>query len=515
MSQNSGRPPLHLGSVYVQRFGAGNRLDFVIGMGADGEVSAYKGGGVGLPTSASFGRSSGVASLYAQGKPVGTDLIGARSRYIVQFKATRTIISALRALGDDPHVLKNLQVASGAAPASSDQFDLLTIFVQAAVIDESMSKPLIDSEALNGEARDEIEFSALDKVEVRQVSHLDESGTVTTAALNDVVPLEFSTTGRGEREVIAVGDATSGTLPRIYYGLHAGGTVQDHIQNGFAWVQQTIAACTNGAAEAVAVVGGWVVIACSGATGGMYSARLADVKAGTATFTLAAGITSGWAFYDVAAIDEATVLAVGASGRIALSTDGGFSFSLLTSPVSSTLRKVACGVDKSLAWCGGDTGVVIRIKNLAVATAVTVTDLNTNNVTAMAVPERRPNELYIGSETTGLMIRTVNAYAPSPMWESLSFWMPSGNNTVKDIQFTGTLQAVMYVLLHNPTVAASVLLRDTSGGKMGRSAVAIGTAVPPVPSNTGMNSIAALDPNFAVVVGEVDTTYAFIGKVAG
>lgn len=487
--------PTTSGAVYVQPNGAGNALKFVVGQNTGGQVGAYSGGG------------TSVESVFTFGRAVGTRITGNPARYTFNIMARREVTSALRDLAKSVNCIPNVLIFAGCTPQDVDNFSLLTVFVDAAVVGDSPSGNLIEGiTGENADMMDQIDFDALAKVECKPLSHADLSGTVSTGAFNDVLLLSGPSCpdacgpgSDGASEFLAVGDPVApATIPRIFYTDDGGNT----------WTQQTIAAAANAAATAVAVAGTRVIVTCSGTDGGVYTASLKDVKAGTATFTEATTVPTA-NYNDVIALDPATVLVVGASGAIYISRDGGYSFEALSSGVAAALNSVSAGDDKSAVWVGGAAGTLLRIKNLR--TVETIADPTSGaDVTVVKVPRDRSGEVYVGTDEGGIWV-SKNAQQPIPTWTALAFDQ-SGVGVINDIDFAEARQSIMFVVQTDAGGDSRVLV-DYSGGKMGKWAIAVGTFASPV--NAGINAIAAASANFALTVGEPETGQGFIGAVSG
>lgn len=489
--------PTTTGAVFVQPYGAGNSLRFVVGDAARGSVAAYSGGG------------TSVESLFSFGRPVGSRITANPSRYTVQVMAESRVVSALRSLARNVNCIPNLYVFAGCTPQDVDQFSLLRIFVDAAITGNSVSGNILEgASGDNADLMDQIDFDALTLVEARRLAHADLSATVSTGAFNDVIaiggpacPDACGGADDGDSEFVAVGDPVSpATIPRIFYTNDGGST----------WTQQTIAAVANGAAEAVAVAGTRVIVAVSGTNAGVFVAPLADVKLGTATFVAASGITAGDEYFDVIAIDPATVVAVGETGKIAVSNDGGYSFTALTGGGASNLACVSAGTDKSVVWAGGASGALLRIKNLR--TVETIADpTGGDDITAIKVPLDRTGEVYVGTDAGEIWV-SKNAQAPTPTFAELSFDKPSGGSIINAIEFAEARQAIMFVVQTNGSSQSRVLV-DYSGGSAGKWMTAIGTFTSP--ANAVINAIAPTSANYALTVGEPETSQGFIGVVSG
>lgn len=479
----------------------GRTPKFIVGQDARGRAGAPSGGGV------------SAEPLYSFGEPVDMRVTSNPGAVSSQIAASAGVVSEVRKLAKRPQNKLSIYVANDCSPANPGKFKIMRIFAKAIPSSLSQSNDILDG--VTGEEADQmdqLDFDALTMIEARQVSHSDQSGTVSTGAINHVIALIDQTCNpAGKLEFLAVGDPVSpATIPRIFYGTRpADAATTDTI----TWVQQTITAVANGAAEAVAVVGNRVIVACSGTNAGVFTASLDDVKAGTATFTLANGITATHVYNDVIALDGMTVLAVGASGRIALSVDAGFSFTLLTSPTSNDLNRAACGGDKAVVWVGGASGTILRIKNLSTVETITVAGVSTDAVKAVAVPRNRTDEVYVGT-AAGEIHRSLDARASTPVWAELNYDKPSGGGLIEDIQFGDAIGHVMFVVQSNGS-SQSRVLRDLSGGSAGAWLAPVDLGSFTSPANAVINSIAVVDANFAVTVGEPETAQGFIGIVAG
>jgi hypothetical protein len=485
-------PNPSLSSVFVQPSGAGNKLKYI---DPENIAAAYSGGGI------------AVESDFVRGRYVGSRITQNPGRVSMQLSARRRTTSELRKLAQNVRCLPNVYILTGCPPQSIDRFELMTILVDAAITGNGVSGNIADGTTIaDPKLMDQLTFDGAILLEARPLGHTVASSSPFAAGINHIIRVgepycagPCGPENDGAREFLAVGDGiTPATIPNIAYTRDGGVT----------WVTQTIAAVTNGVAEAVAIAGNRVIVAVTGTTPGLFSANLQEVMAGTATFQ--AGSTV--AHSDVIALDDVTVLAVGAAGRISLSQDGGFSWTQIASGVATALNRVAAGTDKNVVWIVGASGVVLRLRNLAVVEAFTVSGIGTDAVTAAAVPRDRTGEFYFGT-ATGEIWRTLNAEAPTPVWEELQFDKPTGGGIVEDIQFVpNDRQPVMFVVQTNAATESRVLV-DYTGGAMGNWTLPIGSFTDPV--NSVINSIAPANVNFALTAGEVDVTNGFVGQVYG
>lgn len=219
------------------------------------------------------------------------------------------------------------------------------------------------------------------------------------------------------------------------------------------------------------------------------------------------------------AVDSSTILAVGAGGRIWLSTDGGYSFTLIYDTGAITSQNLTA-IDAQLggnAFVGGAAGTFIRLaktpgQSAYTASLIVVKDaaLNTlsSAINSVRTPKGRGDEVYLGT-AGGEIWRSRSINATKPTWFNMKF-DKTGIGSIVDMCFTGFKGNVLFVIQAAVDSTCRVL-RDFSGGNLGNDVEAIGDFV--TPGNSKYNSIAAVNVNFATVVGEVHGTYAYLGKI--
>jgi hypothetical protein len=479
--------------AFIQPGGAGNAWQL---LPLESTVGASSGGGVSYE------------SDFAKGKYVGSRQTSNPERIDMQISTRKTTISALRNLSRR-NCLFNLANLYGCPEQDFTKFALGTIFVDVGVTSRSDSDDILRGMEQNDpKLLDQLDGTAGVDEEIRPLVHLNISGAVISTYLNKVISIgnpqcagACGPENSGSLEYIAVGGPVSpATIPRILYTDDGGQT----------WTQQAMTGIANGDAQSVTVAGNRVIVACDGTTGGIYSAPLEDVKAGTATFVLANGSLATDDVNDILAITPLLVVAVGDTGKIWMSRDGGFSFTAVTSGTTENLLNVA-SQDENLIWISGDNATFLRFKNLISVSAVTVAGVaGTDDFSALAVPYGRSNEVYVGTNV-GEMHRSRNAYEQAPVWEELLFDKPAVS-AIDDIQFAGNMGAVMFVVQNDTNNSYGRILADYSGGAMGAWAVSIGTYTSP--DNDMIYSLAMGDVNNGVSVGEQGTV-AFIGRIQG
>lgn len=253
-------------------------------------------------------------------------------------------------------------------------------------------------------------------------------------------------------------------------------------------------------------------------------ARLADVYNGVVDPNLwatSSGLSETGTNYPVAAVavDSSTVLAVGAGGRIWLSTDGGISFTKIydTGALTSNNLNAIDAQASGNAFVGGNSGVFIRLtktpgQSSYTGSLISVKDSSANvlssNIQSVRTPKGRGDEVYLGT-AGGEIWRTRGVNGTLVIFENKKFDR-SGLGSIVDMAFTGLQGNILFVVQNAPD-GTSRVLRDFSGGNLGNDVEVIGDFV--TPGNFGMTSIAAANSNMAVTVGNVHTSYSWIGMI--
>jgi len=219
------------------------------------------------------------------------------------------------------------------------------------------------------------------------------------------------------------------------------------------------------------------------------------------------------------AVDSSTILAVGAGGRIWLSTDGGISFTKIYDTGTLTTQNLNA-IDAQAggnAFVGGNSGVFIRLSKTPGASsytgsliAVKDASLNTlsSNINSVRTPPTRGDEVYLGT-AGGEIWRSRNVLATRVVFENKKF-DKAGIGSVVDMSFAGYKGNTLFVV-QNYTDGTSRVLRDFSGGNLANDVEIIGDFV--TPGNFGINSFYAANVNMGVGVGNVHNAYAWISMV--
>lgn len=236
----------------------------------------------------------------------------------------------------------------------------------------------------------------------------------------------------------------------------------------------------------------------------------------TAPWNAAQGLAAG------TVIDAAgsTVFVGGTSGRIWRSTDGGRSFKNVVNTDEVTSQNIisVTVVDENIAYFGCANGVLLRYNRGTVSilspafydTDGTTSVSFSSNINALASPPGRDRELYIGGadghiyHSTTILNNTIK-FIRKPIPDA-------GEGSITALKFTGWSGFILTVLQRNAAGKDRVLW-DYSGGDLTNMVRIVGGYTSP--GNNNINSIAPVNPNFAMTAGELNLTYAFIGVVHG
>jgi hypothetical protein len=480
------------GAVFVQPGGFGQLYKR---LPAETNVNGLSGGGF-----------SSESDFTGAGVYVGSRRTSDDERWSTTVETRLGASKLLRQLGyRRPKCYFNSMILWGCAPQDISSFQEGLLLIDIGIASNGQSAPIVKGMEQNDEkVLDTTDWDIAIVEEIYPVAHTRIGLTVTTGGVNAIIPLGIlncaglcGADNDGNREFIAVGDPVSpATIPRIFYTDDAGVT----------WVSNALAGIADGAAVSVAVYMNNVLVAVTGTNAGLFRLPLDSIKtAGTLAPVLVTGIAAATAVNKVFTMDN-LVYAAGDGGDMWVSVDGGYSFEAITTTLTEDFTTIA-SADEDLIWFGGTTQALVRVKATYLAETIVVTGL-TGDITTVAVPFGRPNAVYVGT-STGEIWRSLNADDPTPQWEELGFDAPV-SSIIEDIQFSGALGAVMWVVQSNGS-SQSRVIRDLSGGAMGAYALAIGTFTSP--GNSLLNAIAPTGVNFALTVGEPNGGQGFIGRI--
>lgn len=480
---------------------------------------ALQSGGAGFPIF-DLGTETNVAAITGGGKSyesdfgrngyVGTRATSNKERYTGDIMSRRTVISALRRL-TERDCLSNLYLLYGCAEYPTlHNFESGVIYLDGGVTSRGVDQNLAQgTERFDPKTMDTVSYSYGEAVEIKAVTHKDISGTVYTEDIKKVIALNRQSCpgicgvdNDGNQEFIAIGDPISpATVANVLY-------TDD---GGLTWSVDTISGAANvSAANAVTVAGELVLFALTGTNGGVYYTTLADIRAGTVTGTLANGIANGSSVTALFAVTPELVIAGLATGAVYASTDGGYSFSLISAAgaIFSADIEAIHGRDENLIYIVSDAAIGVYL-NQSIVTALTDPS-GGNTLLTVHVPagQARGSEVFVG-DNAGFIYHSRDK---GVTWETKSFPL-SGTGSIADIQSAGINSIAMFVVQTNVGGTASRVIRDLSGGAFGQYAVPLNEGSFTSPPNSLLTSIAPSDVNHAVTVGLINSTYGFIGKI--
>lgn len=381
---------------------------------------------------------------------------------------------------------------------------------------ENLSNATEDNQA---DIKETYDYSAALDFRTKKMSHLDISGTWSDFAANKVVSVGVvqcagdcgpQDDGAQEFWIATDRDTTPGysalNVPKFMWTTDQAGSVRN---------ESYVDVLGNSDGVDVVRMGNNIVFV---STTGVAYAQIQDVYNVVANpWSLASGISG--TPKAIAVIDALTAYLVGASGKIWKTTDGAASWSLIDNgaTTSQNLNSISKASD-TLLWVGGNSGVLIRIVVVGTTQTISLVNIITSagasilsageNINVVAAPPLR-DEIYIGT-SGGKIVRSTRANVTRPVFENKAF-QKSGTGQITDLQFVGYKGNMLYILQRN-SAGNSRVLRDISGGYLTDSQTEIiGDFT--VPVNNMMNSIAPANENYAMVVGEVESTYAYIGSV--
>lgn len=380
---------------------------------------------------------------------------------------------------------------------------------------ESLANATEDNQA---DVKETYDVSAALDLRTKKLQHLDISATASDFAYNKVISVGVTqcagdcgpeSDGAQEFWLASDRDTTPGysglNVPKFDWTTNQGGTINSTYVDVLG----------NSDGMDVVRMGNSIVFV---SNTGVARASIEDVyNLASNPWTLATGISG--VPKAIAVIDPLTAYLVGQAGKIWKTTDGAASFTLIDNgaTTSQNLNSIVAA-NANLLWVGGNSGVVIKILNLSNGQTISLVNVLTSagatilsageNINVVAAPSGR-DELYLGT-SGGKIVRSTRANVTRPAFESKAF-PKSGQGQVSDLQFAGYKGNMLFVLQRN-SAGNSRVLRDISGGYLTDSQVEIiGDFTTPV--NNLMNSIAPSSENQALVVGEVETTYAYVGNV--
>lgn len=351
-------------------------------------------------------------------------------------------------------------------------------------------------------------FEADDFLEVEPIVRQNISGSITTLAIKDGASIGFpyesgSIPGRpvgnnpGNREFVFITSKSGvGATSKVFYSA----------DKGASWSSTNTLNDFDG--SGICKAGPNIIISGNDATGGgLAYATVASVRAGTATWTRSTNVSAGARVAAVRAINDTTVIAVGNSGAVWLSTDSGRSFTSLTAATANNLNCIAV-VSDDLQYFGGATQTMIR-RYKDVMSVITISGL-TGTINGIACPPgiSRGTEVYVAS-SDGSVRRSVDGTSTTPTWTNVRD--ESDTVSADAIAFGGSGGEVLYVVETNAGPASRVV-RDHSGGLFASDAEVLGTFTSP--NNASINKLAVADHYTVMGFGDVYSAVGYIELIA-
>lgn len=497
-----------MSAAYIRKGGPGNRWTLLDENGA--QVDAFTGGAAGV-------ESRHGLNAKGQRQYLGAIVQGDKARFdtsaMFRLESAR-LIQQLRT-GNCPFDIF-VQQRCGDIGALNYTWGLLYYdgYTTSKSFDATLAQ-LKDNTNTDPQRQLDLSFAPIEDAALKLV-HRDITGTNSDFAINKIISVgiarcagDCGAVGEddGEQGYWAVTDADSTpghggvASPRFLY-TEDGGTTW----NGSS-IQVLLGASAH--ANSIAKAGDYAVVV--GETGIAY-AKYQDIKDGVSNpWTLA---YSGAGINDIVAVSSDTLYACQDGGIILKSTDGGFSWTVLSNATltSSNLLSAAY-VDSTTVYFAGASGALVQYFNGTLTLITVRTSVGGAAITAqfnkVACAPGRGNEVYLGT-STGLMYRSTNALGSYVLFSLMTGLPLSGNGSITDLQFAGFRGSALFIVQTNASNLSRVL-RDISGGATAMQVEEVGGFTNP--SNFGVNTIAPASITRALTGGEIHETYGFIGSV--
>jgi hypothetical protein len=493
-------------ATYIRRGGPGNRYTLLDETGA--QLDAFTGGAADVESR--FGLDAKGNRQY-----LGAIIQGDAARFTssTMFRLEQARLLAQLRTGNCPFDLMVIQ-RCGEIGALNYTWGLL--YYDGYTTNKSFDNPLAllaENTAADVMRQLDLSFAPIEDAAIKLV-HRDISGTVSDFGYNDIINVgiarcagDCGAVGEndGEQEFWTITDADS--TPG--HGGTAAPTFKYTEDGGVTWGSSSIHVLlgANAHGNALAKAGAYVVAV--GETGIAY-AKFQDIKDGVHNPWVLAHSGSG--LNDIVAVGGDTLWVCGDAGVILKSTDGGFSWTAVTSPTANNLLSAAA-VDSTTVYFAGASGTLVQYFNGTLAVVPVRTSVGgaviTHTFNKVAAAPLRGNEVFIGT-ATGVMYRSTNALGSYVLFSVMTGLPLSGNGSITDLAFAGYKGSVLFIVQTNAANVSRVL-RDISGGATGMQIEEVGGFTSP--SNFGINSIAPASITRALTVGEIHETYGFIGSV--
>lgn len=197
---------------------------------------------------------------------------------------------------------------------------------------------------------------------------------------------------------------------------------------------------------------------------GIYHTQLS----GSPVWFLANGVSASDVVNGITALDSGLIIAFtnDASGEFMYSHDQGFSFTTVLPTIGDLFIGVLMTA-YNLIWFATNNNAIVRVRGVDAAQEIVIVGdlIGGEDITALATPPGRPDELYAGT-STGRIFKTKNASAPSILWEELFY--PRNDNANPRIDHLAFSPDGLTFWI-NYTVSEPYLIVDYSGGYAGAS----------------------------------------------
>lgn len=495
--------------IFVRK-GAGNPWQT---LELDSEIDAPSGGGQSVESRWGRGARGGI-------EPRGSAVTGNPERITFQPMMrlkSETFLTSLQKMRCFPDILVTQACAVKGVPQN---YTMALGFLESMATSRGYSAPLAHGTEDNQEdVKEQYDMSALTDFRTMKMQHQDISGAFSDFAYNKIINVGViqcsgdcgaENDGAQDFWLASDRDTTPGysglNVPKFDWTTNQGGTMNSTYVDVL------------GNSDGVDVIrmGNSIVYV---STTNVATARVDDVyNVVSNPWSLAAGISG--TPKAIAAVDALTAYLVGSAGKIWRTTDGGATWTLIDNgaTTSQNLNWIVAA-NANVLYFGGNNRTLGKIMNLSSGgfsiSLINILDSTgaqiltaSEAINVVATPPYR-DELYLGT-SGGKIVRTTKANVTRPIFENKTF-PKSGQGQITDLQFTGYKGNMLYILQRN-AAGNSRVLRDISGGYLTDSQVeVIGDFTTPV--NNLMNSIAPANENLAMVVGEVENVFAYVGKV--